>query len=208
VFTPLTFLALNLSGVSLFYGGNAWHYYLTQALPILTTTALPFVVHGIYAAIYKSSKREIPQRTMAKSIGWTLMVYSLAGHKEWRFIHPLLPLMHLFATKSIVDLSFKHTAPKAEKSSETSKLTFASVPWAFRALILLNLPVAFYTTVFYNSAPISVMTYLRNIPSEHQIGGSVGFLTPCHSTPGHAYLHRERLAHGAWSLGCEPPLVA
>ena len=45
--TPLNFLLTNLSSISLFYGSNPWHFYVTQALPILCTTALPFVLHGV-----------------------------------------------------------------------------------------------------------------------------------------------------------------
>src|SRR5260370_42571362 len=48
-FPVLNFIKVNFSSVSLFYGQCPWHYYLTQGLPILCTTSLPFVVQGIYA---------------------------------------------------------------------------------------------------------------------------------------------------------------
>ncbi|KAK1234961.1 glycosylphosphatidylinositol anchor biosynthesis [Marasmius sp. AFHP31] len=48
--TPFNFLKTNLSSVSLFYGSNPWHFYISQAIPILCTTAIPFVLHGGWPA--------------------------------------------------------------------------------------------------------------------------------------------------------------
>src|ERR1700728_2688040 len=102
-FTPFNFLLTNLSSVSQFYGTNPWHYHLTQSIPILCTTALPFVLHGMWTT---SPFGPRSLRTMFVSVAWTVGVYSVAGHKEWRFIHPILPLLHVFAARSLVD-SFK-----------------------------------------------------------------------------------------------------
>ncbi|KAJ3567955.1 hypothetical protein NP233_g6034 [Leucocoprinus birnbaumii] len=108
IFTPYNFLKTNLSSVSLFYGSNPWHYYLTQALPILCTTALPFTLHGMYTTVSNRQKG--------------------------------------------------------------------------------------------SGAGLSNML-LVTVCQQPQ---SVGFLMPCHSTPGQAYLHRPTWE--VWSLGCEPPL--
>ncbi|KAJ7582998.1 glycosyltransferase family 22 protein [Mycena floridula] len=193
-FTPLSFLTTNLSGVALFYGSNPWHYYISQAFPILCTTSLPFVLYGIWSI----PRTNVVQRTMFGLIVWSILVYSLAGHKEWRFIHPLLPLLHLFAAKVLVDMSTQNYGTAGHGLPvHTSHLL----------ILLLTIPVSLYTTLFYCSAPISVMSHIRNLP-EKDLERSVGFLMPCHSTPGHAYLHREALSkqNQIWSLGCEPPL--
>ncbi|KAL4246066.1 Mannosyltransferase, partial [Abortiporus biennis] len=100
-FTALNFLRANLSSISLFYGANSWHYYFTQAIPILCTTTLPFVLHGAWLASRPDGTR--PAKVLLGLTAWTVLIYSLAGHKEWRFIHPLLPIMHIFAAKSLVD---------------------------------------------------------------------------------------------------------
>jgi len=199
-FTPLSFVFVNLSGVSLFYGGNPWHYYLSQALPILCTTSLPFVLDGIWTCVSKRGPATLT--TLFRLVIWTIVIYSLAGHKEWRFIHPLLPTLHVFAAKSLVDRSSaKKTSPKAIWSKTLP------IRRGFVWLILSTLPISTYIIMFYCSAPISVMSYIRSLPPEELQGGSIGFLMPCHSTPGHAYLHRPQLAHGGmWALGCEPPL--
>lgn len=194
-FTPVNFLRVNASSVSLFYGGNPWHYYLTQAIPILLTTKLPLFFHGIFLTL--SGRTPSPQlRTYARLIGWTLLVYSVAGHKEWRFIHPLLPLMHLFCVSSLCQAT-------REIRGKSKLASILLTPSGF--CILLSLPAIVYTTFIHGRAQIAVMHHLRGLA--HTDLTSIGFLTPCHSTPWASYLHRKSLDHGhAWSLGCEPPL--
>ena len=217
-FTPLNFLRTNSSSVSLFYGTNAWHYYLSQALPILCTTALPFTLHGIWSSLISKSLHDTALKTMLKTIIWVIGIYSLAGHKEWRFIHPILPLLHIFAAKSLVDLACnstrlsngKGTKRQKNPSSRTfihSRLGLPGIPNKTLFFLLLSLPASMYIVLLYCSAPISVLSFIRAIPKEELGQSTVGYLMPCHSTPGHAYLHRKELVDGGmWALGCEPPL--
>ncbi|KAL0574686.1 glycosylphosphatidylinositol anchor biosynthesis [Marasmius crinis-equi] len=191
--TPLNFLKTNLSSVSLFYGSNPWHFYFSQALPILCTTALPFVLHGGY--LVATTPNAAPTKLLFGLLCWTISVYSLAGHKEWRFIHPLLPALHLFAAKSLVD--------SWGKENQDAALPISSRKMG---LLLATVPISAYIVLFYCSGPMSVMGYIRSLPPDVMAGG-VGILMPCHSTPGHGYLHRPQLSHGElWALGCEPPL--
>ena len=84
VFTPLNFLRFNLvNNISLFYGSHPWHWYLSQGIPVVFLTFTPLVVLGI-----ARSKRF----DLAVLMGWTVLVYSCLGHKEFRFLLPLLPL--------------------------------------------------------------------------------------------------------------------
>jgi phosphatidylinositol glycan class B len=215
--TPFNFLLTNLSQISLFYGSTPWHYYLTQALPILCTTAFPFVLHGICSALLHHNAATL--RTMLVTVAWTVGFFSVAGHKEWRFLHPILPLLHIFAAKSLVDLSDrtlqKTTVKKVESVEVAYRHSFPQYvlkslpPIRTRFLVFLSLtvPASLYVVLFYCSAPISLMSYIRGLPQDELHNGTLGFLMPCHSTPGHAYLHRNELAQGGlWALGCEPPL--
>ena len=205
---------------------NAWHYYLTQAVPILCTTALPFTMHGIWSSLISKSLHDTALKTMLKTIVWVIGIYSLAGHKEWRFIHPILPLLHIFAAKSLVDLAYNSsrlsngsgegtTRQKRPNQSRTtgsrtfihSRLGLPDIPNKILFFLLLSLPASMYIVLLYCSAPISVLSYIRAIPKEELGPSTVGYLMPCHSTPGHAYLHQKELADGGmWALGCEPPL--
>jgi len=147
-------------------------------------------------------------------ITWTITIYSFAGHKEWRFIHPLLPLFHIFAAKSLIGLS---STPKArivradtkQNKKHISIRLISPLRYPYIVLLLSTLPASVYVIFFYCSAPISALSYLRLLPINATTNGrqqsqSVGFLMPCHSTPGQAYLHRPTWE--VWALGCEPPL--
>lgn len=207
-FTPFNFLLTNLSSVSLFYGSNPWHYYIFQALPILCTTCLPFVLHGVWLAATRRSTNasDQKQKVLLGCLAWTIGVYSAAGHKEWRFLHPLLPILHVFAAKSLVDAS--KTNHKAENTAPSGPRSKPLVPIQPRYmwLIFATVPASLYVMLFHCSSQISVMSYLRTVPPDEMV--SLGFLMPCHSTPWQAYLHRPDLVeHGTlWALGCEPPL--
>lgn len=204
----LNFLRVNASPVSLFYGSSPWHYYISQALPILCSTSLPFVLHGMHLAVKNNEKN---LKIMFGCIFWTLAVFSSVGHKEWRFLHPLLPMLHIFASRSLVELYHRSAkaevkVPREKRKNAISK-TF-SLPIRTRDLYLLLLaaPASMYVVFFHCVGQIKVMSYLRSLPPENLT--SVGFLTPCHSTPWQAYLHRPELAVPGrmWALGCEPPL--
>lgn len=150
-------------------------------------------------------------------------------------MHPLLPIFHIFAAKSLVDLSYdqkavsaSNTPPKRKTRTRTkgrakppanthapsklarrlsSFLAAIHIPicTTHLALLLLSVPASVYVVLFHCSAPVSVVTYLRDLPP-HELAGGVGFLMPCHSTPWQAYLHRSRMEGRMWALGCEPPL--
>ncbi|PPQ78174.1 hypothetical protein CVT25_015507 [Psilocybe cyanescens] len=210
-FTPFNFLKTNLSAVSLFYGANPWHFYLTQALPILCTTALPFTLHGIWSTLAARSSRDYSTKTIISTVAWAITVYSFAGHKEWRFIHPILPLLHVFAAKSLVDISFHSHRSKKDTSHLKAvvyrRFQLPNIPGRYLTFLLLTIPVSLYIILFYCSGPIEVMSYLRKLPKSELNNDTIGFLMPCHSTPGQSHLHRKDLAERRmWQLGCEPPL--
>lgn len=183
-FTPVNFLVTNLSPIASFYGRSPWHYYLSQGIPVLCDIQTPLFV----MAAWKAFRGNAALKRLLMLIVWTVFVYSLASHKEWRFIHPLLPGMHVITAKYLKD-TLDHGYARG---------------W-YRGTILVT-SVVFPLLLFVQShAQIAVMYHLRSIPSESLL--SVGWLMPCHSTPWQAYLHRPHLnGHFMWALGCEPPL--
>lgn len=200
--TSMNFLLVNASPISSFYGSSPWHYYLLQAFPILCTSTLPFVLHGLWLAFAKHGSK---LRIMAGCIGWTVFVYSFIGHKEWRFLHPLLPMMHVLAANSIVQQiqgeQARHARPTLRAPSTWTKPQFV-IP----IVLALSIPASVYVVLFHCTGQIGVMEFLRQLPVDNST--TIGFLMPCHSTPWQAYLHRPDLAHPGkmWALGCEPPL--
>jgi hypothetical protein len=80
-----TFLRVNASSVPLFHGSASWHYYLTQAVPLLTGPALPF--DGAYLAAMHG--RDILSCCFITAV-WTSTVLSCAGHKGLRFLYSFI----------------------------------------------------------------------------------------------------------------------
>ncbi|KIJ35747.1 glycosyltransferase family 22 protein [Sphaerobolus stellatus SS14] len=189
-FTPLNFLIANLSPISSFYGRSPWHYYLIQGIPILCDLSTPWFLKGSWNILQNGTP---PLRRLLGIICFTVFVYSLAAHKEWRFIHPLLPMMHVITAKSLVDIA------TFEKIS-----SLWDIPVRWRRLGMIGGAILVPFLLFIQShAQISVMYQLR---STYHLR-SVGFLMPCHSTPWQSYLHRPHLdQHSLWAIGCEPPL--
>ena len=198
-FTPLNFVVTNLSSVSLFYGRAPWHYYLSQGLPILLNTSLPLFVAGTYSAIRRTSRKDGAERLrdLVCTIVCTALVYSLLGHKEWRFLHPLLPFMLVIASKPLVDGFSATNLSTQQRPRGWNRIAM----WTAIASLIPGL----YLMRWHGRAQIEVMHYLRSLPPSEL--RSVGFLVPCHSTPWQSYLHRPELnASLLWSLSCEPPL--
>ncbi len=124
VLTPLTFLNRNvLQSVSLFYGSNPWHWYLSQGLPVLCLTSLPFVVQGWFAIdrrlSYARALLRYPEKVglklLAETTFFSIVAFSLLGHKEFRFLQPVLPLLHLLAAYSLTRSRFIFPAAEARR---------------------------------------------------------------------------------------------
>lgn len=192
-FTPLNFLVTNLSPVSSFYGRNPWHYYLTQGIPILCDFSTPWFIRGAWRTLLSGTP---PVRLLLRITLWTLLVYSLAAHKEWRFIHPLLPIMHVLSAKAIVDTWGKNVTIQ----------NIRQVPILWRRIcLLMAITLTPYLLFVQSRAQVAVIYHLRSIPPSDL--RSVGFLMPCHSTPWQSYLHRDNLTEKSmWAIGCEPPI--
>jgi phosphatidylinositol glycan class B len=191
--TPLTFLRVNASSVSLFYGSAPWHYYLIQALPLLAGPALPFVLHGAYLAVTQGPRQ---LKLLLYIVVWTGAVFSCAGHKEWRFLHPLVPVMHILAARSLISL-YDRSNPRSRTTSTGLSIKRTHVV----LLALLSVIPSFYVMRWHSSAQIGVLSHLRGLPDTEL--RSIGFLMPCHSTPAQSHLHRRI---PVWRLSCEPPL--
>ena len=105
--------------------------------------------------------------------------FSLIQHKEFRFIYPIHPILLYFTARGYV--KFK---PK-----------FVLIG------ILLNICIGLFFTNVHERGVIDLTKYLAT-----QQTPSVGFITPCHSTPWQSYFHNPNLDTNSWFLACEPPL--
>ena len=94
---PYNFFALNsLQSISSLYGTHPWHWYLTEANPVLLSFSLPLFLHSLYRhATHPLTRSVLPVMAV------TLLAYSSNPHKEYRFILPLLPLAILHCGLSL-----------------------------------------------------------------------------------------------------------
>ena len=185
----------------MFYGKNRGDYYLTEGLPLLLTTALPFAIVGLWQAVQRrpahapgSRGQDEPSQPVLGRLAWTSIfvafTLSLISHKEVRFLYPVLPFLHILAARPLASFLNPLTA------SRKAILAF---------LLLLNLTVAGYVSHVHQRGVIDVLSYLRHQhETQRHAATSVGFLVPCHSTPWRSHLVHPEIS--AWALTCEPPV--
>lgn len=229
-FPPYKWLYFNISqSLAVFYGHMPWHYYLSQGIPLLTTTFLPFALVGLCKATSSSKTLTAFQSNILKTLSFVVLsmvgTLSVISHKEVRFIYPLLPILHTLAAPYV----FKFFTVPASNTTTTpaATSTIAAGPVTLRHkislanLLSINLILATYLSIFHQPAAISVTSFLRteferihpdslsldsfpsNKPTPKQELFAL-FLTPCHSTPWRSHLAYPALR--ARALTCEPPL--
>nr|VZI42821.1 unnamed protein product [Spirometra erinaceieuropaei] len=237
----LNFLRFNLltNGAN-FYGVEPWHWYLTNGLPTMLFSSAPFFVVGFIIDftgthtggglnVFSSwrprmtAKEARLHHSISKFFGsvvaWTLLVYSCLSHKEYRFIFPILPLLHYFTGRGLVCAS----NALDRSGRETVFCVFSPKTALAVFLVASHVPLAMYTCLVHQRGPTELMGLLgsqgdrNNWPSAAPLfymnGETPGpndqvralFLMPCHTTPYTSYLHRNislRL------LACDPNLSA
>ena len=177
-FPSARFFGFNVvQNLAVFYGRNRPDYYLTEGLPLLMMTALPFALVGLYQAARskpveqepesknnqaKSSNREqnaaVQQRpaNALQPLAVVVIVMigglSLIGHKEIRFLYPLFPILILLAARPVHQ--FFAFTPFPHPLLASKKLLLAY-------MVIVNAVVAIYLSYIHQRGPIAVMAYLR-----------------------------------------------
>lgn len=211
-FPPLKFLYFNVAqSLAVFYGANDFSYYVTQGLPLLLTTALPFTLISLYRIIKHQRSAEPKWQTVQSQLALICLVMplilSLISHKEVRFIYPLLPSLHLLTASPLVEF-FGPAIPQSSGPYYTPRrLTLIFI-------LVVNAVIALYTTIYHASGTINILSYLRDQHDQHASstpdakvptpGITAGFLMPCHSTPWRSHMVYPTIH--AWALTCEPPV--
>ncbi|KAK3671904.1 glycosylphosphatidylinositol anchor biosynthesis [Recurvomyces mirabilis] len=216
VVPPVNFLYFNIVyAVAGFYGINRIDYYFSEGLPLLLTTALPFAVVGIWTSLrpgkdlpsFQGYNERQTRFVLSVTVLATVITMTMIGHKEMRFIYPLLPSLHVLAAKPMANFFRNITTDKVRLGILLLMLT-------------TNIYIAAYTTLVHKRGALDVMHYLRHRQEDrlhpihygyadqiHPISSSnitVGFLMPCHSTPWRSHFVHPQIQ--AWALTCEPPL--
>jgi GPI mannosyltransferase 3 len=199
-----------LSGSADFYGVHAWHWYVSNGWPTMLFTCTPLLFVGVYVA-----HRE--QRAPFYIMAATTAVYSLLGHKEFRFVMPLLPVALMYVGLALATICRPVATSSVSRLllADRSKQTLAAMEaqassdkparrrrWAVALALLLvgaNVPMAIYFSQSHQRGVIDAMAWLRDADQVE----SIHFLMPCHSTPLYSHLHKPVATR---YLRCLPPL--
>ncbi len=222
-FPPLRFLYFNIAqSLAVFYGKNDWHYYLSQGYPLLLTTFLPFGLIGVWQSLFRpehlppylndSTSTRVIKYQLATTTVLVPCVLSFISHKEVRFVYPVLPLLHILAAVPFTNFFLPGVSLAIPRSSK-----FTAKRFLLALLLIVNISIAIVTTTSHQTAPLAVMTYLRNQHTKNYLSQppsdflapapstmTIGFLMPCHSTPWRSHLVHSSMK--AWALTCEPPV--
>lgn len=110
-FVPWNFVKFNVAhNISAFYGTHPFHWYFTQGLPTILGSFVPVFVLGVAVAA---------RRELFYLLCWTVFVYSLLGHKEFRFIFPILPIAHAYAGH-FLDWAYRRCCVTSSASAEVA----------------------------------------------------------------------------------------
>ncbi|XP_011865110.1 PREDICTED: GPI mannosyltransferase 3 [Vollenhovia emeryi] len=190
VITPWRFFRLNVLGnVGSTYGVGHALWYIYAALPVLLGLhVVPFLLSCCLIA--RRSALFPRESIMLLTIGWTLLVYSLLSHKEFRFILPLLPLLIYTSFACLNRLTVRVTA-------DVRKGLVA-------LLVCSNVMTGLFFSTIHQRGTLAIMESLRGeITAADLSSTDTLILTPCHSTPLYSHLHVNTTIR---FLTCEPNL--
>ncbi|KAK3221605.1 hypothetical protein Dsin_008630 [Dipteronia sinensis] len=183
ILVPLNFLKFNfLSTGGDYYGTHKWHWYFTQGFTVMVFTFLPFTIAGII-----KSKRW----KLSGLIAWVLGLYSVLGHKEFRFVLPVLPIALMFSGYSLAVMEIADYLDVQKKGSSNILVKWPSkTQLSIFFLLATNIPMAFYMSLVHQRGTVDVMNYLSREALNNKVK-SILFLMPCHATPYYSTLHRN-----------------
>ncbi|XP_076655940.1 phosphatidylinositol glycan anchor biosynthesis class B [Halictus rubicundus] len=187
VVTPWQFFRVNvLYKIGDFYGTQHLMWYIFCGLPVLL---------GLYYIVFLLCVWQITkhptyfhrQTVMLFTIGWTIFVYSLLSHKEFRFLLPLLPMLIFICTSCTFRINVKF--------AKTARKVFLAL------LIVTNIVPGVYFSTIHQRGSLDVMNILREEIADSNNETDILFLTPCHATPLYSHLH---VNVSTKILTCEP----
>ncbi|XP_061997167.1 mannosyltransferase APTG1-like isoform X2 [Rosa rugosa] len=183
VLVPLNFLRFNfLSSGGDYYGTHKWHWYFTQGFSVMVFSFLPFSIAGIMQS---------KQWKLSGLIAWVLVLYSVLGHKEFRFVLPVLPIALIFSGYSLTALKTSVSGNgQRNKSADYHNKFSAKMLLAIFFLLATNIPMALYMSLVHQRGTEDVTYYLSNEVVEGKVT-DILFLMPCHATPYYSTVHRN-----------------
>lgn len=209
LYFPLwSFTNINMK-ISAVFGATGPLYHLTQSLPVILFPIWYWWGQGFIACLLP--KRYVPvslrsldapegMRSLARAITFAIFVLSFSPHSEWRFLHPFLPSLLLFALPALFK-AYVPTIMGAYRFRESLRQYTRIPKRAFYLIMLAPIIPYVYLNTYHDWAQLEVMNLLRRGELGEVTG--LGVAIACYSTPWQSHLHRDI---PDWRLGCEPPV--
>ncbi|KAF8568980.1 hypothetical protein P879_04606 [Paragonimus westermani] len=203
------------------YGVHSWHWYLSNGVPAMLWTQVPFTLIGMFISwTCDLSSQHTQQRKGVNIVSWshslstdvairssrflcvicvwTFFCYSLLGHKEFRFLFPLLPLLMYFCG---IGTNWLVTRIPSQRWITTTRCLALFV-------VFTHFPLALYTSLIHQRGTLDALSALHktivhgkfDLPQNIRITA----LMPCHSIPSVGYMH---LNVSFDQLACDPDLT-
>lgn len=188
--SSFNFLYYNLiKNIASFYGTHGGLWYFTVGIPtVLGVHIFPFFLGCKDVITNKQGKARSVCVVLFFAILWTVVVYSMIPHKEFRFILPLLPMMLFIATVWLTDWKKQNS--------------FGYRPIFMKVFLILGSVIPFlYCGIVHQRGTLDVMKILAEESTKNPSNTSIWFLMPCHSTPLYSHLHSPV---NVFFLECDP----
>jgi len=174
----LSFVRFNVgSGLDGLYGTHAPAWYLTAGLPLAVGGLLPLALLGVWPALNGAGPVDMTAKLLVGVGGLMLAVLSLAGHKEHRFLLPLLPLFAVAAARGA--------------ANARARLSRTGARMALGLFLAANAAVAGYLSLVHQRGPVAAAEYVRLVAGQAaQLDRlEIHWLMPCHSAPYYDVVH-------------------
>lgn len=175
----LNFLRFNvLEGRSGLFGGHPWHWYLSQGVPAVLLGTLPLFLLGA-AQLWRGSDQRLPLQRLALILPAVYVaLHSCVAHKEFRFLLPCLPFMHMVAAAGL-----RRARRRGHALGSNAALGGA-------VLLAHGMAFAFFS-LYHQRGTIAIMGEVTSAlgAGGGARAGAVDFLMPCHSAPAYSHLH-------------------
>ena len=186
------------------YGTHPWYWYLIAGLPAICGLSLPLVLISIRQSVTgTSTTTTTTTRPLWIIICSYTVLHSCSAHKEFRFLLPILPLLHIVSASAAVSVV----------QGKRKRLL-----WLGGVYVVVNLIAVLYLGVLHQAGPVAIQRGLvqhvamsTSTTSPRTV--TVHYWMSCHSTPLYSHLHHQRTATTmmtttllleAWYLDCSP----
>jgi len=214
IFVPWNFIQFNvLRGVGNFYGVHPFYWYIVSALPVILLSLLPVFAYGIIQLMSSQVLFDQQSSNVSNQVGRRVLYFhsagqiliaifgligilSVLGHKEFRFLFPVVPLMMIVCGFGISVFLYPY---EVNLKGVKSKSSFNWRHLFVIGIFIANLPMLVYFSRMHQVGTIHALEFLQSQPTVE----SVYFLLPCHQTPYFSFIHRNI------TLGfpdCSPPV--